>query len=229
MAPIIAEGRVHATRVTLVRSMPAHSSRNADSFGVIIVLAFLGGCVVARRWRGRRGVRRRRRPGSGAGLAVRARRRSVLLGIAGQPSWRPVSARVARRCPSRCCSRAPSPSPSVWLVSLVIAVGVVNLVGMAGGFLGLATVLAGWVRVSAGPVAGCCGRAPLQRDLPADATHVTMSARLWTARRSGASACGRSRRLAPARRHRPAVQKGSRPRRGGEPDRQRSGSCRRGG
>ena len=24
--------------------MPAHSSRNADSFGVIIVLAFLGGC-----------------------------------------------------------------------------------------------------------------------------------------------------------------------------------------
>jgi hypothetical protein len=40
----------------------------------------------------------------------------------------------------------------VGLASLAVAVGGVKLLGMSDGFLGLVAVLAGWVRVSAGPV-----------------------------------------------------------------------------
>jgi hypothetical protein len=40
----------------------------------------------------------------------------------------------------------------VGFVSLAIAVGAVELAGMTDGLLGLALVLAGWGRVSAGPV-----------------------------------------------------------------------------
>ncbi len=40
----------------------------------------------------------------------------------------------------------------VGVASLAIAVGLVDLVGMVGGFLAVAAVLAGWVRVSARPI-----------------------------------------------------------------------------
>jgi hypothetical protein len=138
-------------RVTLVRSMPAQSFRNADSFGVIIVLAFLGGC-----WSLVGGV-------VDAGVADdvgRAAGRAWPFVLTTLVLWAIAAAaelaahlRESRETLPLTTLLARSVAVAVvWLVSLAIAVGIVKLVGMTNGFLGLATVLAGWVRVSAGPV-----------------------------------------------------------------------------
>jgi hypothetical protein len=131
--------------------MPAHSSRNADSFGVIIVLAFLGGC-----W-------------SLVGGAVDARFAHG-VGRAAERAWPFVLttlvlwaiAAAAELAAHLRESRETLPLTTllaravavavVGFVSLAIAVGVVELIGMTDGLVGLAAVLAGWVRVSAGPV-----------------------------------------------------------------------------
>ena len=143
--------RMARHRVTLVRSMPAHSSRDADSFGVVIVLAFLGGCwslvvgamdagfaddvgrAVGRAW-----------PSVLATLVLWAIAAAAELGAHLRESREtlPITALLARSVAVAV----------VGVVSLAIATGVVELVGMTDGFLGLATVLVGWVRVSAGPV-----------------------------------------------------------------------------
>jgi hypothetical protein len=131
--------------------MPAHSSRNADSFGVVIVLAFLGGC-----WSLVGGA-------MDAGFADdigRAAERAWPFVITTLVLW--AVAAAAELAAHLNESRETLPLTAllarslavavVGLVSLAIAVGVVRLVGMPNGFLGLAMVLAGWVRVSAGPV-----------------------------------------------------------------------------
>jgi hypothetical protein len=138
-------------RVTLVASMSAHSSRNADSFGVVIVLGFLGG---------------------GWSLILGAVNAEYAdnLGQVAARAWPFVlttlllwaMAAVAELAAYLVESRQTLPFAKVLarsvavavvgLVSLAIAVGVVRLAGMSGGFIGLAAVLAGWVRVSAGPV-----------------------------------------------------------------------------
>ena len=131
--------------------MSAHSSRNADSFGVIIVLAFLSGC-----W-------------SLVGGAVDARLADDVGGAVGR-AWPFVlttlvlwaiaaAAELAARLRE---SRETLPLTTllarsvavavVGFVSLAIAVGAVELAGMTDGLVGLALVLAGWGRVSAGPV-----------------------------------------------------------------------------
>ena len=57
----------------------------------------------------------------------------------------------------------------VGFVSLAIAVGAVELAGMTDGLVGLALVLAGWGRVSAGPVGRLLRPSAAARDLAADA------------------------------------------------------------
>jgi hypothetical protein len=131
--------------------MSAHSSRNADSFGVVIVLAFLGGC-----W-------------SLVGGAVEAGFADDVGEAAGR-AWPFVLttlvlwaiAAAAELAAHLQENRETLPFTTVLarsvavavvgFVSLAIAVGVVKLVGMTDGLLGPAMVLAGWGRVSAGPV-----------------------------------------------------------------------------
>jgi hypothetical protein len=134
-----------------VASMPAHSSRNADSFGVVIVLGFLGGC-----W----------------SLICGAVDAGYADGV-GRAAWRAwpfvlttlvlwAIAAAAELAAHLRESRQTLPLTSllarsvavavVGFVSLAIALGVVELVGMTDGFLGLVTVLAGWASVSSGPV-----------------------------------------------------------------------------
>jgi hypothetical protein len=131
--------------------MPAHSSRNADSFGVVIVLAFLGGC-----WSLVGGA-------VDAGVAYdvgRAVGRAwpfvlttlVLWAIAAAAELAAHLRESRETLPLRTLLARSMAVAVVGFVSLAIALGAVRLVGMTDGFLGLAAVLAGWVRVSAGPV-----------------------------------------------------------------------------
>lgn len=131
--------------------MLAHSSRNTDSFGVVMVLGFLGGC-----WSLVCGA-------VSAGFADD-------VGVAAGRAWPFVLttlvlwaiAAAAELAAHLIESRETLPLTKLLarsvavavagLVSLAIAVGVVNLVGMSGGFLGLVTVLAGWVQISARPI-----------------------------------------------------------------------------
>jgi hypothetical protein len=131
--------------------MPAHSSRNADSFGVVIVLAFLGGC-----WSLVLGV-------VNAGFADDVGQAAalawpfvlttlVLWAIAAAAELAAHLIESRETLPFTMLLARAVAVAVVWLVSLAIAVGIVKLVGVSDGFLRLATVLAGWVRVSAGPV-----------------------------------------------------------------------------
>jgi hypothetical protein len=131
--------------------MSAHSCRNADSFGVVIVLGFLGGC-----W----------------SLICGAVDTGYADGV-GRAPWRAwpfvlttlvlwAIAAAAELAAHLRESRETLPLTSllarsvavavVGFVSLAIALGVVELVGVTDGFLGLVSVLAGWGSVSSGPV-----------------------------------------------------------------------------
>jgi hypothetical protein len=131
--------------------MPAHSSRNADSFGVVIVLAFLGGC-----WSLVGGAV----DGGLAGDVGQAAGRAWPFVLTTLVLWAIAAAaelaahlRESREALPLTTLLARSVAVAVvGVVSLAIAVGVVELVGITDSFLGLAAVLAGWVRVSAGPV-----------------------------------------------------------------------------
>jgi UDP-N-acetylmuramyl pentapeptide phosphotransferase/UDP-N-acetylglucosamine-1-phosphate transferase len=131
--------------------MPAHSSRNADSFGVVIVLAFLGGC-----WSlvgGAVDAGFADHVGRAAGRAWPFVLTTLVLWAIAAAAELAAHLRESRETLPLTMLLARSVAVAVvWFVSLAIAVGVVNLVGMTDGLLGLATVLAGWVRVSAGPV-----------------------------------------------------------------------------
>jgi uncharacterized membrane protein len=131
--------------------MPAHSSSASDSFGVIIVLGFFGGC------------------GSLIGGTLDAGFADDVGRAAGH-AWPSVVATIGlwaiaaaaelaahlqenrRRIPLTALFARAVAVAVVGVASLAIAVGLVNLVGMVGGFLAVAAVLAGWVRISARPL-----------------------------------------------------------------------------
>jgi uncharacterized membrane protein YiaA len=131
--------------------MSAHSSRNADSFGVVIVLAFLGGC-----WSLVGGAIDARLADDVGGAAERAwpfvLTTLVLWAIAAAAE---LAARLRENRETLPLTRLLARSVAVAVVgfvSLAIAVGAVELAGMTDGLLGVALVLAGWGRVSARPV-----------------------------------------------------------------------------
>jgi hypothetical protein len=131
--------------------MRAHSSRNADSFGVVIVLGLLGGC-----WSLIVGALDAGFADDVGGAAERAWPCVVTTLVL----WAMAAAGELAGHLHESGQTLPLPAllgrsiavAVVGLASLAIAIGVVNLLGMTGGFLGLATVLAGWVCVSAGSV-----------------------------------------------------------------------------
>jgi hypothetical protein len=131
--------------------MPAHSSRNADSFGVVIVLAFLGGC-----WSLVGGAVDAGYADGVGGAAERAwpfvLTTLVLWAIAAAAELAAHLRESRETLPLTTLLARALAVAVVGFVSLAIAVGVVELIGMTDGFLGLAAVLAGWVRVSARPV-----------------------------------------------------------------------------
>jgi uncharacterized membrane protein len=131
--------------------MPAHSSRNADSFGVVIVLGFFGGC-----WSlvgGALDAGFADDVGRAVGRAWPCVLTTLVLWAIAAAAELAAHLRESRETLPLTTLLARSVAVAVvGLVSLAIAVGVVKLVGMTDGFLGFATVLAGWVRVSAGPV-----------------------------------------------------------------------------
>jgi hypothetical protein len=131
--------------------MSAHSSRNADSFGVVIVLGFLGGC-----WSLILGaVNAEFADGVGQAAALAwpfVLTTLVLWAIAATAELAAYLIESRQTLPVTTLLARSVAVAVVWLASLAIAVGLVKLVGMTDGFLGLATVLVGWVRISAGPV-----------------------------------------------------------------------------
>jgi hypothetical protein len=131
--------------------MPAHSSRNADSFGVVIVLGFLGGC-----WALILGAVTAEFADDVGQVAARAwpfvLTTLVLWAMAAAAELAAYLIESRQTLPFTNVLARSVAVAVVGLVSLAIAVGIVKLVGMSGGFIGLAAVLAGWVRVSAGPV-----------------------------------------------------------------------------
>ena len=131
--------------------MTAHSSRNADSFGVIIVLAFLGGC-----WSLVGGAVDAGYADDVGGATERAwpfvLTTLVLWAIAAAAELAAHLRESRETLPLTTLLARSVAVAVVVFVSLAIAVGVVELVGMTDGLLGPAMVLAGWVRVSAVPV-----------------------------------------------------------------------------
>jgi hypothetical protein len=131
--------------------MSAHSSRNADSFGVVIVLGLLGGgwSLVL----GSVSAGYADNVGQAAAQAWPFVLTTLLLwamAAAGELAGYLVESRQTLPF-TKLLARSVAVSV-VGLVSLAIAVGVVKLVGTSGGFLGLTAVLAGWVSVSSRPV-----------------------------------------------------------------------------
>jgi uncharacterized membrane protein len=131
--------------------MRAHSSRNEDSFGVVIVLGLLGGCwsLIVGALDAGFGDDIGRAAGRAWPCVVTT---FVLWAIAAAAELEAYLHESRETLPLLTVLARSIAVAVVGLASLAIAVGVVQLVGMAGGFLGLATVLAGWVSVSAGPV-----------------------------------------------------------------------------
>ena len=131
--------------------MSAHSSRNADSFGVIIVLAFLGGC-----WSlvgGAVDARLADDVGQAAARAWPFLLTTLVLWAIAAAAELAAHLRENRETVPLTALLARSVAVAVvGFVSLAIAVGLVELVGITDGLLGLALVLAGWARVSAGPL-----------------------------------------------------------------------------
>ena len=131
--------------------MPVQRSRHADSVGVVIVLAFLGGCFavlgavadaafadgvgdfVARTW-----------PYAVTALVLWAIAAAAELGAhlavsrATLSIWPLLGRAVA--------------AAAVGLLALGAAVGVSEVAGVADGFLGIVAILATWAGVSARPV-----------------------------------------------------------------------------
>jgi hypothetical protein len=131
--------------------MPVQPSRHADSVGVVIVLALMGGCfavagavadaafadgvgdAVARIW-----------PYVVTALVLWAIAAAAELGahlaISGGTlsMWHVLGRAVA--------------AAAIGLVALGAAVGVSELVGLSDGVLGFLAIVATWARVSAGPV-----------------------------------------------------------------------------
>jgi hypothetical protein len=132
-------------------SMPAHTSRNADSFGVVIVLGFLGGC-----WSLILGAVAAEYAGDVGQVAARAwpfvLTTIVLWAMAAAGELAAWLIESHQTLPTTKVLARSVAVAGVGLASLAIAIGGVKLVGMGDGFLALAAVLAGWVRVSAGPV-----------------------------------------------------------------------------
>ncbi len=131
--------------------MSAHSCRNADSFGVVIVLGFLGGC-----WSLVLGAVNAGFADDVGQAAVRAwpfvLTTLVLWAFAAAAELAAHLIESRQTLPfTKLLARSVAVAV-VGLVSLALAVGLVKLVDMTDGFLGLATVLAGWVRISAGPL-----------------------------------------------------------------------------
>jgi lysylphosphatidylglycerol synthetase-like protein (DUF2156 family) len=131
--------------------MSAHSTRNADSFGVVIVLAFVGGC-----WSlvgGAADARLADDVGGAAGRAWPFVLTTLVLWAIAAAAELAARLRESRETLPLTMLLARSVAVAVvGFVSLAIAVGAVELAGMTDGLLGLALVLAGWGRVSAGPV-----------------------------------------------------------------------------
>jgi hypothetical protein len=131
--------------------MPADSARNADSFGVVIVLGLLGGC-----WSLIIGALDAGFADNVAQAAERAwpsvLTTFVLWAIAAAGELGGYLHETRRTLPLTGLIARAMAVAVVGLGSLAIAVGLVELLGMSAGFLGLVTVLAGWVSVSAGPV-----------------------------------------------------------------------------
>jgi hypothetical protein len=131
--------------------MSAHSSRNTDSFGVVIVLGFLGGCWSL--------VLAAVTAGYADDVGQTAARAwpfvlttTVLWAIAAAAELEAHLIESRQTLPVTNVLAHSVAAAVVGLVSLAIAIGVVKLAGIGDGLLGLTAVLAGWVRVSAGPL-----------------------------------------------------------------------------
>jgi hypothetical protein len=131
--------------------MSAHSTRSADSFGVVIVLAFLGGC-----WSLVGGFLDAGYAEDVGGAAERAwpfvLTTLVLWAIAAAAE---LAAHLQENRETLPLTGVLARSVAVAMVgfaSLAIAVGAVELIGMTDGLLGLAMIVAGWGRISAVPL-----------------------------------------------------------------------------
>jgi hypothetical protein len=131
--------------------MPVQSSRHVDSIGVVIVLAFMGGCLAL--------LGAVAEAGFADGVGDAAARlwpyvltTLVLWAIAAAAELGAHLA-VTRGTLSiwLLLGRAVAAS-AVALMALGAAVGVLQLAGVTDGFLGVVAVLAAWARLSAGPV-----------------------------------------------------------------------------
>jgi len=131
--------------------MPVQSSRHVDSIGVVIVLAFMGGCLALLGAVAEAGF------ADGVGDAVARTWPYVLTALV---LWAIAAAAelgahlaVTRGTLSiwLVLGRAAAAS-AVALVALGAAVGVLQVAGVTDGFLGVVAVFATWARLSARPV-----------------------------------------------------------------------------
>jgi hypothetical protein len=131
--------------------MPVQSSRHVDSIGVVIVLAFMGGCLALLGAVAETGF------ADGVGDAVARTWPYVLTALV---LWAIAAAAelgahlaVTRGTLSiwLVLGRAAAAS-AVALVALGAAVGVLQVAGVTDGFLGVVAVFATWARLSARPV-----------------------------------------------------------------------------
>ena len=131
--------------------MPVQSSRHVDSIGVVIVLAFMGGCLALLGAVAEAGF------ADGVGDAVGRTWPYVLTALV---LWAIAAAAelgahlaVTRGTLSiwLLLGRALAAS-AVALVALGAAVGVLQVAGVTHGFLGVVAVFATWARLSARPV-----------------------------------------------------------------------------
>ena len=129
--------------------MPVQSSRHVDSIGVVIVLAFMGGCLAL--------LGAVADAGFADGAAVARTWPDVLTALV---LW--AIAAAAELGAHLAISRG---TLSIWLllgralaastvalVALGAAVGVLQVAGVTDGFLGVVAVFATWARLSARPV-----------------------------------------------------------------------------
>ena len=131
--------------------MPVQSSRHVNSIGVVIVLAFMGGCLALLGAVAEAGF------ADGVGDAVARTWPYVLTALV---LWAIAAAAelgahlaVTRGTLSiwLVLGRAAAAS-AVALVALGAAVGVLQVAGVTNGFLGVVAVFATWARLSARPV-----------------------------------------------------------------------------
>jgi hypothetical protein len=131
--------------------MPVQSSRHVDSIGVVIVLAFMGGCLALLGAVAEAGF------ADGVGDAVARTWPYVLTALV---LWAIAAAAelgahlaVTRGTLSIwLVLRRAAAASAVALVALGAAVGVLQVAGVTHGFLGVVAVFATWARLSARPV-----------------------------------------------------------------------------